>query len=80
MTAVAMPEHLPMRPTWVCSGCGEEWPCAHARLGLTIEFAEFPATLQIYLSSQYCAALADLWPWPATPDLYARFMLWTDLG
>jgi hypothetical protein len=55
--------------------CGDDWPCVHARLGLTIQFAEFRATLIVYLSGQYVAAMDDLWP-ATQENLYKRFVLW----
>jgi hypothetical protein len=64
-------EHLPQRPVWTCRECGKDWPCADARASMLVEYAEFPATLLIYLDSQHGAAMADL----GAPDL-ARFLWW----
>ncbi|MEK8105995.1 hypothetical protein NKG94_14080 [Micromonospora sp. M12] len=33
-----LPEHLPHPPSWTCTGCGREWPCATKQSQLLAEF------------------------------------------
>ena len=67
--------HLPMPPTWTCSGCAQDWPCATKQSQLLAEFGGLRPALGIYLGSCLSAALYDL-PWANRQDLQHRFMGW----
>ncbi|MGN9811354.1 hypothetical protein ACTMSW_18570 [Micromonospora sp. BQ11] len=74
--ATARPEsHLPMPPTWACSGCAREWPCASKQSQLLAEFGGTGPALGIYLGSCFSAALFDL-PWADKEHLRTRFLGW----
>ena len=62
-----MEEHVPERPRWDCGKCGEPWPCAIAKVNLSIE----------YLGIQHWEAFDDYAASGAIPtDLYERFLGW----
>ncbi|MEV1147095.1 hypothetical protein [Micromonospora sp. NPDC049799] len=67
--------HLPMPPTWACSGCAQEWPCASKQSQLLTEFGGTGPALGIYLGSCFSAALFDL-PRADRQDLRTRFLGW----
>ncbi|WP_301547475.1 hypothetical protein [Micromonospora sp. C95] len=69
------PEHLPSPPTWTCTGCGQEWPCAVKQSQLLAEFGGARAALAVYLGSCLLAAARDL---PGLPLARARnrFLGW----
>lgn len=67
--------HLPMPPTWACSGCAHEWPCAIKRNQLLAEFGGSRPALGIYLGSCFTAALSDL-ARIDKEDLQQRFLGW----
>lgn len=71
--------HLPMPPTWTCSGCAHDWPCATKQSQLLVEFGGTRPALGIYLGSCLSAAMFDL---PATDKrvLQHRFMGWLPRG
>jgi hypothetical protein len=74
--AIAAPvSHLPMPPTWACSGCAHEWPCATKQSQLLAEFGGTRPALGIYLGSCFTAALFDL-PRVDKEDLRHRFLGW----
>ncbi|MEN3613333.1 hypothetical protein [Plantactinospora sp. ZYX-F-223] len=73
--------HLPLRPLWICRGCGHPWPCATARLTLLSDYREDRVGLHVYLGSALYAATADLHrlnpnPGPDPAALHARFLGW----
>lgn len=71
------PTHTPVRPTWTCNACGQEWPCRPARAALRGEYANFPTVLAIYLSGQYTVAVDDLAMFGTIPqNLYTRIVGW----
>lgn len=69
------PEHLPSTPSWTCTGCGEEWPCATKQSQLLAEYGGASTGLAVYLGSCLLAAVQDL---PALPVARARnrFLGW----
>ncbi|WP_425702470.1 hypothetical protein [Micromonospora sp. DT48] len=69
------PEHLPAPPSWTCTGCGQEWPCAVKQSQLLAEFGGARAALAVYLGSCLLAAARDL---PGLPLARARnrFLGW----
>lgn len=70
-----MSSHLPMRPAWVCSGCGGDWPCHTKRLQLRAEFLGAPVSLALYLSACFIEA-AHSNPQARVGELYTRFLGW----
>ncbi|WCN84107.1 hypothetical protein [Micromonospora sp. LH3U1] len=68
-----LPEHLPNPPTWTCTGCGREWPCATKQSQLLAEFGGARAALAVYLGSCLVAAAQDL---PTQPLPRLRFLGW----
>lgn len=71
--------HLPMPPTWACSGCAHEWPCATKQSQLLAEFGGTRPALGIYLGSCFSAALFDL-PRADKQQLRHRFLGWLPRG
>ncbi|MFI5492196.1 hypothetical protein [Actinoplanes sp. NPDC051859] len=71
-------DHLPSRPSWDCTTCGEPWPCAPAKIALTEEFREDPLSLALYLWAQLEAAIDDFMGnrLPIPQDLYHRLVGW----
>ncbi|MGI5211675.1 hypothetical protein [Plantactinospora sp. CA-290183] len=74
-------QHLPQRPTWLCRTCAVDWPCLTARSLLTIEYANDPTALHIYLATMLYDAIDDLHrlhpnPGPDPAGLHARFLGW----
>ncbi|MET8230615.1 hypothetical protein ABZS77_08060 [Micromonospora sp. NPDC005298] len=70
-----LPEHLPNPPTWTCTGCGREWPCATKQSQLLAEFGGARASLAVYLGSCLVAATQDL-PSLPLPRARHRFLGW----
>ncbi|MGC4761018.1 hypothetical protein [Micromonospora trifolii] len=70
-----LPEHLPNPPSWTCTGCGREWPCATKQSQLLAEFGGARASLAVYLGSCLVAAAQDL-PTLPLPRVRLRFLGW----
>ncbi|MEH1167699.1 hypothetical protein V6V47_20165 [Micromonospora sp. CPCC 205539] len=70
-----LPEHLPSAPSWTCTGCGREWPCATKQSQLLAEFGGARAALAVYLGSCLVAAAQDL-PTLPLPRARLRFLGW----
>ncbi|MEH0986135.1 hypothetical protein [Micromonospora sp. CPCC 205556] len=54
------PEHLPLRPLWLCRRCGQPWPCGRARLVLVAEYRDNTVGLFLYLAGLLYEAIDDL--------------------
>ncbi|GIJ27961.1 hypothetical protein Vqi01_31230 [Micromonospora qiuiae] len=67
--------HVPVRPSWNCAGCGQEWPCPYRRRRLLQRYARERITLHIYLGMQLVDAASDLRHLPAD-TLNTRFLGW----
>ena len=67
--------HEPVRPTWWCAACDEEWPCRHRRTQLSRECEGSRVTLALMLAQYFGEAAADLPNIPASV-LYLRFLGW----
>ncbi|WP_435585765.1 hypothetical protein [Micromonospora marina] len=69
------PAHLPLPPSWRCSGCAAAWPCPTKQSQLLVEFGGTTAGLAVYLGACLVAATKDL---PALPPAQARarFLGW----
>ncbi|MEU4791159.1 hypothetical protein AB0F95_15810 [Micromonospora tulbaghiae] len=69
------PAHLPLSPSWRCSGCAAAWPCPTKQSQLLVEFGGTTAGLAVYLGACLVAATKDL---PALPPAQARarFLGW----
>jgi hypothetical protein len=67
--------HLPGRGTWLCTGCGREWPCGIAKAALRREYHGLPVALCLYLTVAFAEACTDLAANPAG-ELYQRFLGW----
>ncbi|GIJ79541.1 hypothetical protein [Micromonospora phaseoli] len=75
------PQHLPLRPLWLCRACGLTWPCAEARLLLRVEYDNRRLDLAVYLSGLYYEATHDLFRLdpeggPTPRELFQRFVAW----
>lgn len=67
--------HLPVRPDWMCGGCGLAWPCPTRRNQLAAEYAGARVSLMLYLAGCLAQACTDL-PGQPAGVLYERFLLW----
>ncbi|MER7455414.1 hypothetical protein [Micromonospora sp. NPDC126480] len=67
--------HLPARPSWTCTGCGQAWPCPDRRRRLLERYAIERITLHVYLGTQLAEAASDLRQVPPAL-LYERFLGW----
>lgn len=67
--------HMPARPTWGCTACGEAWPCPPRQARLVEEYAGTPATLRALMSMRLADAASDLRTVPAGA-LRERFLGW----
>lgn len=67
--------HIPIRPGWMCAGCGRDYPCTTRRGQLRAEFEGAPISLALLMSAYFVEAAEDL---PTTPSgaLYRRFLGW----
>lgn len=70
-----MSTHNPVARTWVCSGCGGDWPCATRRRELRAEFAGSRVSLGLYLGQYFVVAAEDLRHVPSG-WLHNRFVGW----
>ncbi|MFV2018362.1 hypothetical protein [Micromonospora sp. LOL_023] len=70
-----MTAHRPVRPSWICAGCGLSWPCETRRRELLAEYAGARVSLSVYLATCLLDAMADL-PQDRCGDVYWRFMGW----
>lgn len=72
-----MEEHLPKRPAWDCSTCGETWPCANAKENLLLEYLGNKSSLLLYLTLIWQDAFDDLAASVTIPpELFERFTGW----
>jgi len=67
-------QHVPDRPAWTCSACGEDWPCEPARAELRAEQSGSYLTLSMWINM--VDAARDN-PRAAPARLYERFVGWT---
>jgi len=65
----------PMRPAWLCRGCGRAWPCRTRRHALLQEHADTPNALHALMSAMADYATADLYDLP-TAEVRARVSGW----
>jgi len=72
----AVSEHKPIRPQWICQGCGAPWPCAIRRGQLMLDYAGSMVSLSLSLASYFVVACQDL-AWANAGDLHHRFLGWT---
>ncbi len=70
-----MTEHVPLRPSWTCGGCGAPWPCPTRRRQLLAEYDETPVSLSLLMAGYRSAAAPDL-PETPTEALHERFIGW----
>ncbi|WP_326552934.1 hypothetical protein [Micromonospora sp. NBC_01813] len=66
--------HVAVRPSWLCAGCGDVWPCAVARVELAGVFG--PVALATYAVERMTEAAFDL-PDVTAAELFDRFLVWT---
>jgi len=71
-----MSNHVPVRPDWICGGCGADWPCLTRRAELVAEYAGAPVSLALYLGGCLVTASRDL-PLRRAGALHHRFVGWT---
>jgi hypothetical protein len=71
--------HNAIARTWICTGCGEPWPCATRRRQLLAQYADAEVSLSLLLAAAMIEAAGEpggvLRDVPAG-DLYARFIGW----
>jgi hypothetical protein len=70
------PTHLPLRPSWACQTCGDEWPCAPARERLLQEKAADPTSIAVAMWQRLEEFALDQGSGPL-PDAFDRFIGWT---
>ena len=70
-----MTAHRPRRPSWLCTSCGQPWPCLVARQELLREHADARVSLALDLARDFGDAVSDL-PGLPVPELYVRFLGW----
>jgi hypothetical protein len=70
-----MTAHRPRRPSWLCTSCGQPWPCLVARQELLREHADARVSLALDLARDFGDAVGDL-PGLPVPELYVRFLGW----
>jgi hypothetical protein len=73
---VGMTVHIPIRPSWLCAGCGDAWPCRFKQRELIAEYAGGEVSLRVLMAMRHCDAAGDLPEVPAG-ELYQRFVGWT---
>jgi hypothetical protein len=83
VTTSPRPAHTPLRPTWLCRGCADPWPCEGARADLLAEHADDLVFLAVFMASALGEAvrdLAELGPTaaPTPAELWDRFLAWLD--
>ncbi|HLL67630.1 MAG TPA: hypothetical protein VK453_18230 [Micromonosporaceae bacterium] len=71
--------HMPMTPTWTCTGCMGPWPCGTKRRRLLTEYADAPLSLYLLMAMRLTDAAGDL-PHVPAGELYARFLGWVREG
>lgn len=76
-------EHTPTRPGWWCAACGDDWPCAVAKVQLAEQFAGARSALVIYLAVCQWEAIDDATLSPRggiriVNNMRERFVGWTD--
>ncbi|XVU23085.1 hypothetical protein ACQPZJ_38365 [Actinoplanes sp. CA-054009] len=73
-----MTEHVGSRPAWECVVCGQDWPCASAKVELAEEYRGQQPALVFFLGSCMLSAIDDCAAGgaPAPSDLYERFLGW----
>jgi len=75
------PRHLPLRPTWLCRACGQNWPCGAAKVEV-LTLTEAPLVdVMLELFAFLSQAARDLYLLNAAeaprPDaLFRRFLGW----
>jgi hypothetical protein len=67
--------HNPVRPAWMCGGCGDPWPCATRRQQLLAEYDGAAVSLSLYMTALFVDAVRDQPHLPAG-ELFARFLGW----
>ncbi|MFI7332834.1 hypothetical protein [Micromonospora aurantiaca (nom. illeg.)] len=85
MVVVTRRPHTPIRPIWVCRGCGHPWPCGDAKLALLAEYERDLVSLFVYLAGALGDAVDDLGKLrpdevPSGPELFDRFLSWPSRG
>jgi hypothetical protein len=73
---LAAPEHRPLRPSWECGTCGQEWPCDPAPERLAAEHSEDFLALSILLWAHLEDFIRDSVPGPFG-GAYERFIAWS---
>lgn len=67
--------HSPMRPSWICTGCGGHWPCRARRTQLLAEFHCTPVSLGLLMARYFINAAQDL-KGESAHILHQRFIGW----
>lgn len=71
--------HMPVRPSWLCRGCGQPWPCASGREELLDEYRRILPALLVYLTDLLVIAAYDHLNAPLPgPGLRQRFTGWLE--
>jgi hypothetical protein len=70
-----MTQHNPVAPSWICTGCGGEWPCRTRRTELRAEFDGSRVSLSLYMAQFFVVAAEDLRYVPGGL-LHNRFVGW----
>jgi hypothetical protein len=67
--------HIPLRPGWLCAGCGGHWPCGPRQRQLRAEYSGVSVSLAMFLAACMVEAAHDM-PQAMAGQLYERFLGW----
>lgn len=73
--AAAVSDHNPVRPGWLCGGCGHAWPCRTRKAQLLAEYDGARASLVVLMRAYFCDAAQEV-TGARADDLHARFLGW----
>lgn len=78
-----LPEHVPLRPTWLCRRCADPWPCRRARADLLADHGDDLVFLAVFMATTMGEAVRDLYALnpdatPTPAEIWDRFMQWLD--
>lgn len=67
--------HIPIKPGWICAGCGRDYPCRTRQAQLLAEYDQAPMSLALLMGADFAEAANDM-PDLLAGELHARFLGW----
>lgn len=67
--------HRPTRPAWICTGCGQDWPCVERKIVFLQDFQGRRSQLRATLGAFLIDAAEDLVE--PIEQLHTRFVSWS---